>query len=197
MIGAAVDVLGHHCDDIVSTLYVETYNGGDCSIWLRHKPVLSVESVQDNSGYITYDLAFQDITAVTVSSSGSEGGASATSIFAYSLDDAETGQVTRRTIGNSITRFSPGVRNVSVIYHAGRTAPYPPAIVLAVKSLVSHWWQSEEMRSVSLGGENVQYDVVNQTVGVARHDGGYTMVAGVPNRILELVMAHRRDVIFA
>lgn len=197
LIDAAVDVLSYHVDDILPQTYTETYNGGSCSIWLYHKPVLSVLSVIENAGMLSFDLAFQDITAVTVGSTGSEGGTSATSIYAYSLDDPEVGMLTRRTVGNAVTPFAPGIRNVSVSYRSGYLV-YPPAISLAVRELVAWFFQHDELRNTVADPGQMQYDATSREfVRSGENAGSMPITFGVPARIIDLVASHRRFPIFA
>lgn len=195
---AALEVVAFHCNDVVPALYDEYYDGGSDVIYLRHRPLLEVVSVIESWGPIAYECTFQppDTGPVIYGSGNEPSAAVATNVWAYSIDDYEIGLIRRRTVANSVQCWFPGVRNIHVAYRAGRN-PVPAAIRLAAKELIAHWYQNSQQRSVSLSGANIQYDVVNDMMGVARHDGGVIWLAGVPDRIIELLTSQRRDVIFA
>jgi hypothetical protein len=190
VIDAVTQVVEFHAAIMVPKVYTETYDGGSCSIWLRHTPVISVASVQDNAGFITFDLALQNITAVTVGSTGSEGGATASSIWAFSLDDPKTGQLTKRTIANSPLPFSGGVRNVTATYTAGQQT-MPPAAVLAAKELLAHLWQNSQLRAMANTAGNAEYDSTYGAHFTHEDPNGPSLWTAVPNRVIQLLESCR------
>jgi hypothetical protein len=185
LIDAATGVISYHLDDVLPTRHSETYSGGDCTVWLRHKPVISVSNVEESWGYIAYQLDLQAADSPAPFS-----------MFAFSLDNPETGQITRRSAGNVVIPFRAGVDNIRVDYTSGREV-VPPQIVFAVKSLVAHWFQHEELRTQAAGAADMQYDMVSQSFAFSRETGTTTAYYGVPNRILELIMSERRGPIIA
>jgi hypothetical protein len=184
MISAASDVCRYHCGDVLPTLHVETYDGGACQLFLRNKPLLEVQSIQESYGYINYELDFQQV------------GIPANSAFAYSIDSYEEGIITRRSAGSAVIPFAKGVANVSVVYRAGRQ-DIPPAIALAVRELLSHWYSNSQLRAVASAGGYQQYDASTQEFAFERNTGTTTFYFGVPQRIVELINSERRGPIFA
>jgi hypothetical protein len=194
-IDAAASVARYHCGDIDLASYTENHDGGNSAIFLRHLPVVEVNSVQENAGFITYDLDYQDVHAVTVGTAGSEGGTSATSIWAFSVDSYENGMITARSVGNATRSFAPGVRNVRVIYQAGEPI-VPPEVKLGVVQLVMHWWQNSMLRSMGVSNQFAAFDA---TMGAAfsREPDVTTIDFGVPFRIVQLFRTHSRMPIIA
>lgn len=174
---AADRVIQRECAEVIPTMRDEYYDGGDFSIWLRNIPVLSVELVEEGWGPVNYDLAQQNVNSVPAPSS-----------FAYSIDDADEGMITRRSVANAPLPFIPGESNIHVVYTSGRT-PIPGNIVLAELELINHWYQNAMQR---YSGATSTYDAV--AADYARSgDNAQEMVSfGVPERILELLKPDRR-----
>lgn len=176
---AAEDVIRAECGDIVPRHYDESYDGGNSTIYLRHRPVLSVENVEEGWGYFNYELDYQQVNTVP-----------AASMFAYSIDSPEAGAVTRRSAGNVVIPFVPGIKNIRVIYTAGRQT-VPGAIRLATLELVAHWFQSSQLRATATNSGEQAYDAVEGE----RYSRNYDIAGmnyGVPFRILELLKPFRR-----
>lgn len=116
-----------------STAYDETYDGGRTRIVLRRAPVLTVTSVVESWGAISYTLTESYGT------------------WSYSLDHS-TGLLTRRTMGTAVP-FAPGQRNVEVSYTAGYATP-PADIKHAVLLLILHLWETQRggARRIGQGG---------------------------------------------
>jgi hypothetical protein len=110
------------------TARTETYDGGASRIALRHTPVVSVTSIAEAVGNISYPLTEQPL---------GQGGTSAYG-FTY---DPWTGVVVRRTAG-AATLFADGIDNVSVVYTAGY-ATVPEDIKHAIKLLTKHLWDTQ------------------------------------------------------
>lgn len=177
-IPAITDVIRAECGDVIPTQYDENYDGGDFSISVRHIPVLSVELVQEGWGWTNYTLDYVQVNATT-----------ATSMFAYSLDNKSSGTLTRRTAGNVNIPFMTGSDNIRIIYTAGRSA-VPGAITLAALELLAHWWQGSQQRAAQYQSEGYDaVDVAQPTSGAA---GGLIGInIGIPYRVLELLRPYR------
>jgi len=179
-IEAADDVMRKECGDHVPHEYLETYDGGDNAIYLNHKPVLSVELVEEGWGWANYDLDY-----VQVNTPGS------VSMFAYSIDSSQTGMITRRTAGNINIAFFPGIANIKVLYTAGRD-PIPPVIKLASLELIAHWWQNSQQRA-NMVATSSSFDAVNQDFPRSGATIYTPINQGVPYRILEMLKPFRSE----
>lgn len=195
VIDAAADVLRYLCDDILPTQYSETHSGGTPILQTYHKPILSVSSVIENAGALSYALTFQPISAPEIAEGGVVTEPEASWPWSYAIDDNEQGLISKRGVANSLGTFQPGYRNISITYIAGRS-PVPPALVLAAKDLVAHVWQQSELRSAVTNPAFQQYDAISGA-GYSREPNTVLLSYGIPNRILELVAPYRRDVVFA
>jgi hypothetical protein len=186
-IDAVQEVLTYECDDLTPTLHSERHNGGSYKIFTYHSPVLSVENVQENWGWITYDLDFQDAGADPAS----------TSMFGYSIDTPETGEISRRTVASTPIPFIPGEKNIFIQYTSGR-ATLPPDIKLAALELLAHAWQNSQLRSVSMSGGNIGYDAVEGALYSRDTESGVQNInIGIPYRILEFIKGKRHMPFFA
>jgi hypothetical protein len=179
-IAAADPVIADECDDVLPTAHSERHDGGDGAIFLRNCPVISIQTIEESWGYVSYQLDFVDA-----------GFPQATSMFAYSLDSPEVGQVTRRTVGNVNIRFQPGVANVFVQYTAGLD-PIPGNIVLAELELIEHWWRNSQLRAGGAGGaaSDTAYDATSGE-NYRTDSGTIGINIGVPNRIIEMIKGNR------
>lgn len=176
---SAADVIKRECGDVVQTSYDEWYAGGDCQIILRHVPLLSVTSIEENWGFTNYVLTEQPGDSLPQN----------TSLWAFSVDQANQGVITRRSVGNVMIPFVWPTRgdNIRVKYIAGRQT-VPAAIRHAYMDLVAYWWQNAMQRSYSNGASSP-----NTGFGSMVQDGGSTgFNAGVPYRILEILRGERR-----
>lgn len=186
-INAADEVIKFECDDILPQLYTENHDGGDFYLFTWHVPVLEVLNVEEGWGWINYELDFAEVNAPP----------QATSMFAYSIDDPDTGQISRRSAGNVQIPFRPGTGNIQIQYRAGENA-IPGNVFLAELELIAHWWQNSQLRGVTMSGLNLQYDT---TVGALysrdTESGIQNINIGVPYRILELIKGHRHRPIIA
>ena len=186
-IAAADEVIEYECGDILPHRFDEYYDGGDEEIYLRNKPLLSVENVEEGWGWINYELDY-----VEANSPGA-----IFSMFAYSIDGHEFAKITRRTAGNVVIPFRPGIDNIHVQYTTGYNA-IPASVTLAELELVAHWWQNSQLRAVALAGANIAYDAVAGAAYTRDTESGtQNLNIGVPYRILEMLKAHRRGPIIA
>lgn len=178
-IDAADDAIRKECGEVLAHTYDETYDGGVSSIFLYHVPVISIEGVQESWGFANYEL-----DNVQPSSIG------AGSMFAYSIDNDDTGQITRRTSGNVVLPFTPGHSNIRVTYTAGRL-PVPPIIQLAELELIAYWWQNSQLRA-STSTSQYGFGAVDQSDVRSGPEAGIQSVnIGIPWRIIEMIKAYR------
>ena len=93
-----------------------------------------------------------------------------------------TGRIMRVFLGYSWPRpWFPGSRNIEVTYYAGYN-PLPPAIRIATRELIKHWWVNTQQAS-------------RDVVRVNDYDPGPTqdgLWQGVPNRITGILAPYRR-----
>jgi hypothetical protein len=177
-ISAVNDVIQTECDDVLPKHFDEYYDGGSPWIYLRHKPILSVEGVEEGWGWYNYELDFQQSNTVP-----------AGSMFAYSIDSAEAGSVSRRSAGNVLIPFVPGVKNIHVWYTAGRHE-IPGSLRLAALEIVAHWYQNGQLRSMANSAGYSSFDAMN--TDWTRATGITSVNAGLPYRVLELLKRYRR-----
>lgn len=173
-IEAADDVMRKHCGNNVPQMYDEFYDGGDVSIFLFQTPVLSIESIQEGWGFANFELDYVQVNSTAASSN-----------YAYSIDDADNGYITRRSAANVIIPFARGTNNIHIVYTAGR-ANIPSVIKLAALELIAHWWQGSQQRSAA---QVSQYGYASVEEPSVRGPGSEytTITAGVPWRIIEMI----------
>lgn len=190
VIDAAEQIIEAKVGVCTPKIYDELYTpNGSCKVWLRNTPVLEVMSVVESWDVVSFDLADQpSTTGAIIGGTGNEPTElPATDLWAYSLDEPLTGEVTRRGPMNVAMPFFPSDRGLHIIYRAGRN-PMPPAIQLAAKELVAHIWQNAELRSMAQSNQFVQYDTVSgQGIDSMRPDTAASFWVGVPNRIIALL----------
>lgn len=177
-IAAVDDVVIAECDDVLPRHYDEYYDGGAYWIYLKHRPVISVENVEEGWGWINYELDYQQVNTVP-----------AGSMFAYSIDSPSIGGITRRSAGNVQIPFVPGTKNIRVWYTAGRQS-VPASIRLAALEIVAHWYQNSQLRSMANSQTYSSYDAINEDW--TRATGITSINAGLPQRVIELLKRHRR-----
>jgi hypothetical protein len=163
-ITAATDVLQHECGQVVPQQFDEYYDGGNFAINTRNTPILSVINCEEGWGWTNYSLTYIQVNAIA-----------ATNIFAYSIDNAEVGLISRRSGGNVNIPFMPGTANIRVTYVAGRDT-VPGAIRLAALELIAHWWQGSQMRATQY--QSPGYDAID--VDFSRTLGGVEFNSGIP-----------------
>jgi hypothetical protein len=173
-IPAATAVVRRECGDIIPRTYDEYYDGGDYSIWLRNKPILSVDLVEEGWGFTNYSL-----TEIQVNS------ASMPTMFAFSIDIPASGKISRRSGGNVNIPFIRGEGNVHVIYTTGLTA-VPGNIVLAALQIIAFWYRGFVQQQSGAD----PYATVDDDFP---HSDAYTpQNLGVPMWLLELLKPDRR-----
>lgn len=177
-IAAADDVIEAECGIVMPKRFDESYDGGEYVIYLRNRPVLSVQQVQEGWGWINYDLDYQQVNTVP-----------AGDMFAYSVDSPDAGGISRRSAGNVSIPFVPGRKNIRVWYTAGRHT-VPGSVRLAALELIAHWWQNSQLRAMAGSQLYQSYDAVNEDF--TRASGVSSINSGLPYRVIELLKRHRR-----
>ena len=129
VIDAASAVAEFYCGDLTAATYTEVHDGGGPAIYTRHTPVVSVMSLTEYIGSITYTLTNQPL-------------GQSVDAWGYTIDDPEAGRIVRRSASGIAWRFVPGVGNVSITYSTGRVPP-PAQVTLGVKLVVKHLWDSQ------------------------------------------------------
>jgi len=174
-IDAATNVIDMECDVTTPTQFDETYDGGATTIFLWHKPILAITNIEEGWGFVNFELTYIQTNTPNPGN-----------LFAYSIEDEDTGEISRRSGGNILIPFVPGKGNIRVVYTAGRASPIPGAIRLAALELIAHWWQNSQQRSMG----NSNYD--NVATDFTRTSGYAGFNHGVPYRILEMLRPYRR-----
>jgi hypothetical protein len=154
--------------DVIQRQRQERYDGGWNYISLRHRPVVSVESVVEYRGPIAYQL--QQIAHP-------DGG----TIYSYSWEP--TGRITRRTVGGGVTSFPAGNNSVEISYTSGYTA-VPAHIRLGTLELIRVNYQQTQQGGRPTYGAG--------SGGADDYAGGSMMGFFVPNRVREILAPSRR-----
>jgi hypothetical protein len=140
-----------------------------------------VQNVEEGWGWLNYELDYVEVNSP----------APAFSMFAYSIDNYENGELSRRSAGNVQIPFRPGQDNIRVEYTSGMQS-VPAAVFLAELELIAHWWQNSQLRAVAMGGANVAYDAVEGALySRDTESGSQNINIGVPYRILEMIKGNR------
>lgn len=160
-IEAASAVAEFYSGDLLPKTYTEVHDGGDASIYTRHIPILSVTTLTEYIGSITYTLTNQPL-GHSVDSWG------------YTVDDPQAGRIVRRSASGMAWRFVPGSGNVSVTYTAGMST-IPVQVLAAVEFIVQHLWVTRR-GAMPMNPEPSDGESMVPGVGYA-----------VPNRAIEML----------
>lgn len=176
---AGVKVIERELGHIISRpVRAERHHGGRCEIWLRELPVLYIQNIEEGWGYFNQELDDQEVNSIP-----------ALSIYAYSLDNPEEGQVSRRGPGSVPYPFLHGHNNIRIDYVVGRQE-MPDNAVLAFLELVSHWYRVSQLRTGNqVSGVFNPGTVIDQDF---TKTGDTSINMGVPMEILELLKPDRR-----
>jgi len=174
---AANDVIEAECGAVIPTSYEEFYDGGSTYIYLRHKPILTIENVEEGWGWWDYELDYQQVNTIP-----------AGSMFAFSIDSPESGAISRRSAGNVCIPFVPGQKNIKVNYTAGLDS-VPWSVRLAALEIIAHWFQNSQMRAMANTNAYQSFDQMNEEF--TRTTGTISINSGLPYRVLELLKKHR------
>lgn len=181
-IDAADEVMRKETGANIPTEHDEYYDGGNTAIYLINKPILSVELVEEGWGFANFTLDYVQVNSPP----------SSMSMYSYSIDDMETGIISRRTAGSINIPFMRGVSNIRINYTSGRN-PIPAVIRLAELELIAHWWQNSQQRAAAASGQYT-YDSVNQDFPRSGLGAGLISInQGVPWRILEMIKPYRSE----
>ncbi|MER6064832.1 hypothetical protein ABT167_27395 [Streptomyces sp. NPDC001792] len=157
--------------DVVGPLlpeqHTEWHNGGSETITLDWLPVASVQSVTEYVSASTWVLTEQPL-------------GSSTDAYGYTVD-LERGQITRRATGGAV-RFPDGIKNVKVVYTAGRGGAIPWTVRLGALELIRHLWQlTQQGGRPRFGGAALDGESMGVPTGFA-----------LPQRVLELWQPFKR-----
>lgn len=166
-IEASTPVIENIVGPVINKTYTETYDGGESFIELRHRPVVSVTSVTEYRGSVSYTLTAQTTPAT--------GGA-----YNY-VADLDTGRVMRYSSGVE-TSFPAGRDSVTVVYISGEPSQIPANIVLGTLELIRHLYQQTQQ------GGRPRFPSSTAVEDSAAPPLGFA----VPNRVRELLEPHRR-----
>lgn len=162
-IDAASAVAEFFAGDLVGGTWTEQHDGGDPTIYVRHTPILSVTSLTEYIGSITYTLTNQPL-------------GHSTDAWGYTIDDPMSGKIVRRSASGLAWRFVPGTGNVTITYTSGVPGVPPANIRKGVEFIVAHLWSSQR------GPQPLPV--------YAGSDDGTSMVPGIgyaiPNRAIEM-----------
>jgi hypothetical protein len=160
---AAGDLARDRVGPILPEQHTEWHNGGTETIVVDWLPVYSITSVTEYVSASTWNLTYQPL-------------GSSTDAYGYTYD-LDTGQITRRATGGAV-RFPDGIKNVRVVYSAGRSGIAAGALRLGALELIRHLWSMTQQGGgrMRIGG------------GMLDADGGNTVPQGfaLPSRVLEL-----------
>lgn len=124
---AATEMWANRGGPVGAQTFDEWYDGGSTRIVVRTTPIISITSVTESLGAVSYTLTEAD--------PGTSGSA-----WSYSVDKS-IGAFTRRAAGVAVP-FMDGVKNVNIQYTAG-VGTVPEDVQLAVLLLVKHMWQTQ------------------------------------------------------
>lgn len=180
LISGIEEIVTLNCGPVTPVTYVDKYQGGKCSIFLRRAPLVTVSEVIEDWGYAQFVLDFVDPSI-----------SSPSSIYAYSIEDYETAQITRRSAAGITIPFMASVYNgIQVTYTAGRQT-VPAAVKIGCLELLAHIYQGSLQRGVSLSGSNLAYDAVGGVMLRNPAEGSQIWV-GLPTRLLQFFESERR-----
>ncbi|MEU8906509.1 hypothetical protein [Streptomyces mirabilis] len=157
--------------DVVGPLlpeqHTEWHDGGSPTITLDWLPVASVQSVTEYVSASTWVLTEQPL-------------GSSTDAYGYTVD-LDKGQIVRRATGGAV-RFPHGIKNVKVVYTAGRGGAIPWTVRLGALELIRHLFQlTQQGGRPRFGGAALDGE-----------SGGVPTGFALPQRVLELWQPFKR-----
>lgn len=157
--------------DVVGPLlpeqHTEWHNGGSPTLTLDWLPVASVLSVTEYVSASTWVLTEQPL-------------GTSTDAYGYTVD-LDRGQITRRATGGAVC-FPHGVKNVKVVYTAGRGGAIPWTVRLGALELIRHLFQlTQQGGRPRFGGAALDGESMGVPTGFA-----------LPQRVLELWQPFKR-----
>ena len=166
-LSAAGDLIETVTGPIRPAVTTQYFDGGSSTVVLRSRWVSAVQTVTETWGATLQTLTEQPLGA---------------SVDAYGYTwNRDTNEITRRTYGGGVYRFSAGPGAVAVTYVAGLTT-IPGDVQLATARLIAHWYRKAEtaFRGTSFGG--------GSSDDPSLLPGNYML----PNEVMELLEAWRR-----
>jgi hypothetical protein len=165
---AAADQARDICGPLLAETQTQYFNGAVSTISPDWLPVASVLSCTEYYGLSAFALHEEPL--------GSQMDA-----FAFTVDYA-TGQITRRTFGGEAAIFAAGVKNIKLVYVAGRAGAVPYTVRLGALELIRHLWQQTQQGGrPKFGGAGMDGDSLGVPMGFA-----------LPDRVVELWAPYRR-----
>lgn len=165
---AAADLARDVVGPLLPEQHTEWHNGGTTTVTLDWLPVASVASVTEYVSASTWVLTEQPL-------------GTSTDAYGYTLD-LDRGQITRRATGGAV-RFPAGIKNVKVVYTAGRNGAIPWSVRLGSLELIRHLWQlTQQGGRPAFGGASLD----------SGGGGGVPAGFALPNRVLELWKPFKR-----
>ena len=168
---------------VAFTVTAERHDGGRCELYCRELPVLYIRNIEEGWGYYNYELDDQLVNALP-----------ALSMWAFSLDNAAEGIVSRRAPGNVQVPFVRGRNNIRVDYVAGRRE-VPADVKLAFLELVSIWYRETQQRPGQASSGSAVFNALD--TDFTRTTAISSMNLGVPDEILEMLKGDRRRPLFS
>ena len=156
----------HLCGPILQHTYNEVYDGGTYFVSLRHRPILSVQSVWEFRGPVLYNLQQVENPALG-------------SIYSYEYE--RTGRLVRRTVGGGQTPFPAGTQTVFVTYTAGYQS-VPQNVTLGALEIIRETYQQSQQSRPAFTGSAGAGGASGDAMPTA-HMTGYF----VPDRARELL----------
>ncbi|MFG2722711.1 hypothetical protein ACGFW5_31095 [Streptomyces sp. NPDC048416] len=165
---AAADLARDVVGPVLPEQHTEWHNGGVVALSLDWKPVTSVQSVTEYVAASTWVLTEQPL-------------GTSTDAYGYTVD-LDRGQIVRRATGGAVC-FPHGVKNVKVVYTAGRSGSVPWSVRLGTLELIRHLWQlTQQGGRTRFGGSTLD-----------GADSGIVPIGfALPQRVIELWAPYRR-----
>ncbi|PJM98128.1 hypothetical protein CG740_37225 [Streptomyces sp. CB01201] len=165
---AAADLARDVVGPVLPETHTEWHNGGTATLSLDWQPVASVLSVTEYVAASSWLLTEQPL-------------GTSTDAYGYTVDLVR-GQITRRATGGAVC-FPHGIKNVKVVYTAGRSGAVPWSVRLGTLELIRHLWQlTQQGGRTRFGGNALDgADGIGVPTGFA-----------LPQRVIELWAPHRR-----
>jgi hypothetical protein len=118
---------------VLQRQHIELYDGGQYSIILRHRPVVSVQACVEWRGPIPYTLAqVQDPAHGT--------------IYSVEVENGVIGRIVRRSAGGGVLAFPMVPQAIAVAYTSGRMT-VPDNVRLATLEMIrENWTQTQQQK---------------------------------------------------
>jgi hypothetical protein len=168
-IDAATEIVEGVTGPLVPETVTNVFNGGLSFIVLPERNVVSITSLTENRGLTNYTLTNQPL-------------GQSIDAFGYTWDRTIQ-KIVRRGFGGGTVLFAPGEDNVVCTYVVG-LGLIPGNVTMACLELIRHWWQWGQM--------GLRPSLGNPNSGAGDETPSVSNAYAVPNRVLELLMPHKR-----